>query len=91
MSPHLNPIENLWGDLKSSIGERNPANVPKLEHIAKEVWEKIPSEKCKKLIDGYKKRLEAAIGQRVCNQILRMGANTHAGFLFFPLELQYLC
>ena len=41
MSPDLNPIEHIWGELKSAIGERNPVNVQELEHIAKEVWEKI--------------------------------------------------
>ncbi len=49
MSPDLNPIENLWGKLKSAIVEKNPANVQELENIAKEEWEKITAEKCKKL------------------------------------------
>ena len=66
MSPDLHPIENLWGELKSAIGEKNPANVQDLEHIAKEDWEKIPAEKCKKLIDGSKKRLEAVITAKGC-------------------------
>ena len=66
MSPVLNPIENLWGELKSAFGGRNPANVQEFEHIAKEVWEKIPLEKCKKLIDGCKKRFEAVIAAKGC-------------------------
>lgn len=36
MSPDLNPTENLWGELKSATGEKNPANVQELEQIAKE-------------------------------------------------------
>ena len=46
MSPDLNTIENLWREL---------------EHIAVEEWQKLPADRCKKLLDGYKKFLEAAI------------------------------
>ena len=66
MSPDLNPIENLWRELKSAIGERNPANIQELEQMAKEEWEKLPADRCKKLIDGYKKRLEAVIVAKGC-------------------------
>ena len=83
--PDLNPIENLWGELKSAIGEKNPANVQELEQIAKEEWEKIPAEKCKK----HYRWLQETFGgchhcQRVCNQILKRGAviAAHDVFLF---------
>ena len=66
MSPDLNPIENLWYELKSAIGEKKLANVQELEQFAKKEWEKIPAEKCKKLIDGYKKHLEAVITAKGC-------------------------
>ncbi len=52
--------------MKSAIGEKNPANVQELEQIAKEEWEKITAEKCKKLIDGFKKRLDAVIAVKWC-------------------------
>ena len=55
MSPNLNLIEHLWRDLKAAIGRRH------LEQLAKEEWSKIPVERCKKIIDGYKKRLTSAI------------------------------
>ena len=88
MSPDLNPIENLWGELKSAIGEKNPANVQELEQIAKEEWEKIPAEKCKKLLETFGGDHHC---QRVCNQILKRGAviAAHDVFSVSSLKLQY--
>ncbi|CAJ0936235.1 unnamed protein product [Ranitomeya imitator] len=58
MSPDLNPIEHLWRDLEMAVWRRHPSNIRDLEQFAKE-WSKIPAEHCKKLIDGYRKRLVA--------------------------------
>jgi len=66
MSPDLNPIENIWDELKSAIRVNNPTNVQELEQIAKEEWEKMSAEKCKKLIDGFKKCLDAVIAAKGC-------------------------
>lgn len=66
MSPDLNPIEHLWRDLKMAVWRRHPSNLRDLEQFAKEEWSKIPAEHCKKLIDGYRKRLFAVILSKGC-------------------------
>ncbi len=53
MRPDLNTIEHLWGEHKSAIRVNNPTNVQELEQLAKEEWEKITADKCKKLIGGF--------------------------------------
>jgi hypothetical protein len=54
-SPDLNPIENLWCDLK------NPSNLEELEQFCLEEWATIPVDRCAKLIKTYPKRLAADI------------------------------
>ncbi|KAK3531097.1 hypothetical protein QTP70_010358 [Hemibagrus guttatus] len=49
-SPDLNPIENLWRELKVRVMARRPSNLKELELIAKEEWAKIPVETYKKLL-----------------------------------------
>ena len=60
-SPDLNPIENLWGDLKRAVHKRCPRNLTDLERFCKEEWDKIPISRCATLIDSYPKRLSAVI------------------------------
>ncbi|KAK3550030.1 hypothetical protein QTP86_018655, partial [Hemibagrus guttatus] len=48
-SPDLNPIENLWTEVRIRLMARRPSNLKDLELIAKDEWTKIPVETCKKL------------------------------------------
>lgn len=66
MSSDLKPIEHLWRDLKTAVGRRPPSNLRDLKQFAKEEWSKIPVERCKNLIDGYRKRMISVIFSKGC-------------------------
>ncbi len=63
-SPDLNPIENLWRELKVRVAKRQPRNLNDLERICKEEWDKIPPEMCANLVANYKKRLTPVIANK---------------------------
>ncbi|KAK3539818.1 hypothetical protein QTP70_013303 [Hemibagrus guttatus] len=42
--PDLNPIENLWKELKIRVAQRQPQNVTALEEICMEEWAKLPAQ-----------------------------------------------
>ncbi len=63
-SPDLNPIENLWKELKVRVAKRQPRNLNDLERICKEEWDKIPPEMCANLVANYKKRLTSVIANK---------------------------
>ncbi|KAF2348384.1 Transposase Tc1-like, partial [Trinorchestia longiramus] len=63
-SPDMNPIENLWRELKLKIQKRGPNNITELKEIGIEEWNKITSETCKRLVVNYYKRLEVLINNR---------------------------
>ncbi len=63
-SPDLNPIENLWRELKVPVAIHQPRNLNDLERICKEEWDKIPPEMCANLVDNYKKRLTSVIANK---------------------------
>ena len=60
-SPDLNPIENLWRELKLQMAKRQPRNLKELESICKEESTKIPPEMCANLVISYKKRLTSVL------------------------------
>ncbi len=63
-SPDLNPIENLWRELKVRVVKHQPRNLNDLERICKEEWDKIPPEMCANLVANYKKRLTSVIANK---------------------------
>ncbi len=70
-SSDLNPIENLWRELKVRVAKRQPWNLNDSERICKEEWDKIPPEMCANLVANYKKHLTSVIANKgFCHQVL---------------------
>lgn len=57
MSPDLNPIENLWKELKIRVHKRHPSNLDQLTRYCMEEWDNMPAQICQNLVINYKKRL----------------------------------
>ncbi len=64
-SPDLNPIENLWRELKVCVAQRQPQNITALEEICMEEWAKIPATVFENLVKTYRKRLTSVIANKV--------------------------
>ncbi len=63
-SPDLNPIENLWRELKVRVAQRQPQNITALEEICMEEWAKLPATVCENLVKTYRKRLTSVIANK---------------------------
>uniref|UniRef100_A0A8C7WCT5 Transposase n=1 Tax=Oncorhynchus mykiss TaxID=8022 RepID=A0A8C7WCT5_ONCMY len=61
----LNPIENLWRELKVHIAKRQPRNLKDLENVCMEEWTKIPAAVCANLVKNYRKRITSVIANKV--------------------------
>ncbi len=44
--PDLNPIENLWGDIKNAVSEAKPRNAEELWYVVQPSWAGIPVHRC---------------------------------------------
>lgn len=60
-SPDLNPIENLWGDIKDAVHEEKPSNAEELWTVVRSSWARIPIERCQNLVDSMQQRCQAVI------------------------------
>ena len=54
-SPDLNPIENLWQDLKIAVHRHSPSSLTELELFCKEEWANISVSRCGSLVETYPK------------------------------------
>ncbi|CDQ59109.1 unnamed protein product [Oncorhynchus mykiss] len=63
-SPDLNPVENLWRELKVRVAQQQPQNITALEEICIEEWAKIPATVCENLVKTYRKRLTSVIANQ---------------------------
>ncbi len=64
-SPDLNPIENIWGIVKSKMRNKRPKNADELKATVKETWASIPPQQCDKLNTSISWRIEAVIKAKV--------------------------
>lgn len=60
-SPDLNPIENLWSDVKNEIAQHNYKNAEELWKGIQNAWYSIPKERCQRLVESMPRRLQAVI------------------------------
>ncbi|CAJ0960326.1 unnamed protein product, partial [Ranitomeya imitator] len=63
-SPDLNPIENLWRELKVRVAKRKAKNITALEEICMEEWANIPTTVCGNLVKTNRKRLTFVIANK---------------------------
>lgn len=60
-SPDLNPIENLWNELKIEVSKRHLSKKADLWRVIQEVWYSIPSDKCQQLVNSMSRRVDSVI------------------------------
>uniref|UniRef100_A0AAZ1XBE5 Tc1-like transposase DDE domain-containing protein n=1 Tax=Oreochromis aureus TaxID=47969 RepID=A0AAZ1XBE5_OREAU len=61
----LNPIGNLWGDIKNVISEAKSRNPEELWKVVKSSCAGIPVYSCQKLVDSMEHRWEAVLKSSV--------------------------
>lgn len=55
-SPDLNPIENLWADVKKVVATAKPKNKDQLWEAIQSAWKAIPITRCKRLVESLPRR-----------------------------------
>jgi transposase len=65
-SPDLNPIENLWSQLKMALGkhENPPGGIVELWQRIEQEWEEITPKQCQDLIESMPRRMSAVIAAK---------------------------
>lgn len=60
-SPDLNPIENLWAYMKDQVEAKEPSSEQELVDAIFEVWDEIPLQVIKNIIDHLRPYLQTVV------------------------------
>jgi len=60
----LNPIENLWSDVKKDVSKAKPKNNMDLWATVQVSWKNIPKERCQGLVDSMPRRCAAVLAAK---------------------------
>jgi len=63
-SPDLNPIENVWRDVKHGLKQLRPRNLQELEDNVCNICKNVPIRKCHSYIRPMPRRVQAVIDAR---------------------------
>ena len=63
-SPDLNPIENVWGEIKSRLANHNFTNIEDFKRKLRKEWENIPFSLIQHLIYSTSRSLQTVIDAR---------------------------
>lgn len=63
-SPDLNPIENLWCDVKKAVSCCKPTNNNDLWAAVQQSWMSISVERCENLVNSMQRRCAAVISNK---------------------------
>ena len=61
LSPDLNPIENVWGNLKEHLAQTGLRNIASLKQEASEFWDTLTHDYLQALIKSMPQRLQTCI------------------------------
>ncbi|CAJ0967656.1 unnamed protein product [Ranitomeya imitator] len=87
-SPDLNPIENLWRELKVRVAKRKAKNITALEEICMEEWANIPTTVCGNLVKTYRKRFGYILSEKMSAVAMWSGYSASAGSVYVTPEEQ---
>ncbi|KAK3567622.1 hypothetical protein QTP86_020280 [Hemibagrus guttatus] len=86
-SPDLNPIENLWRELKIRVAQRQPQNITALEEICMEEWAKLPATVCKNLVVTYRKHAILNMVNNIAANVLGGNPEDGGNYSSLPINL----